>query len=242
MKRDLIHFIYFLVYLSQLWRIQRILFQKNRITILLFHDLNPEKFDLTIKILKKYYTIIDYPTFDEIMTGRRKLEGFPLLITFDDGRIRNLDLIQSFTKADIKPLLFLSTHKSRLDGVKFITSKDINTLATGFDIGAHTHTHPQLNELTQDQISEELQRSKNILESSLNTTIKTIAYPYGIYNKDTLEVMKRKDFKYGFTVDPGYNTANTHHHLFKRFDISDNPSKYEIHIKMSGIYAFLCRS
>lgn len=46
-------------------------------------------------------------------------------------------------------------------------------------IGAHTHTHPVLSQLSNDDAFEEIQRSKDILENRLARPVYHFAYPFG---------------------------------------------------------------
>jgi peptidoglycan/xylan/chitin deacetylase (PgdA/CDA1 family) len=50
---------------------------------------------------------------------------------------------------------------------------------SGVECGGHTHTHPQLDTLTQRQAEDEIYRCKSILEDHLGHNILTFAYPYG---------------------------------------------------------------
>ncbi|MFB4316962.1 polysaccharide deacetylase family protein [Actinomadura sp. 21ATH] len=51
--------------------------------------------------------------------------------------------------------------------------------AAGVEIGAHSHGHPQLDQLRDGPLREELARSRGLLEDRLGTAVTTMAYPYG---------------------------------------------------------------
>jgi peptidoglycan/xylan/chitin deacetylase (PgdA/CDA1 family) len=55
-------------------------------------------------------------------------------------------------------------------------------LQTGLmTLGAHTHTHPDLQKLTGDQVAEELDRSNELIESRTGISPRHFAYPKGIW-------------------------------------------------------------
>lgn len=58
--------------------------------------------------------------------------------------------------------------------------EELATLADrGWEIGAHTRTHPHLPELDDDGLAEELESSRRDCESHLDQPCRSFAYPYG---------------------------------------------------------------
>lgn len=49
----------------------------------------------------------------------------------------------------------------------------------GIEIGGHSHSHPQLDQLPDRRLRDELTRNKDLLEDRLATRVVTMAYPYG---------------------------------------------------------------
>jgi peptidoglycan/xylan/chitin deacetylase (PgdA/CDA1 family) len=50
---------------------------------------------------------------------------------------------------------------------------------SGVEIGAHSHTHPQLDRLPLWRLAAELRRPREVLENQLQLSVQTFAYPYG---------------------------------------------------------------
>jgi len=50
---------------------------------------------------------------------------------------------------------------------------------TGIEIGGHSHSHPQLDQLRTDELRQELRKNKALLEDMIGTPVATMAYPYG---------------------------------------------------------------
>jgi peptidoglycan/xylan/chitin deacetylase (PgdA/CDA1 family) len=87
----------------------RELIQRNRITILLFHDVAPETAAFTFQFLKKKYSLISLNDllnavdYKDLISLPRKA----LIITFDDGHIGNYRLFPLICKHKIPVSIFL---------------------------------------------------------------------------------------------------------------------------------------
>jgi peptidoglycan/xylan/chitin deacetylase (PgdA/CDA1 family) len=77
-------------------------------------------------------------------------------------------------------------------------------IASGMAIGSHTHSHQLLNQLNADRQTEELSKSRSILEQQLGTTVDVIAYPVGARDSFTTETKT-------IARDLGYRAAFSHH-------------------------------
>jgi peptidoglycan/xylan/chitin deacetylase (PgdA/CDA1 family) len=62
---------------------------------------------------------------------------------------------------------------------------------SGFSFGAHTLTHPDLTRLPRDRAEAEICRSKAIIETALGEPVRCFAYPFGRYNRQTREIVRR---------------------------------------------------
>ncbi|MFI0451644.1 polysaccharide deacetylase family protein [Actinomadura sp. 6N118] len=51
--------------------------------------------------------------------------------------------------------------------------------AHGIEIGGHSHSHPQLDQLGDAELRSELTRNRGLLEDRLGRAVTTMAYPYG---------------------------------------------------------------
>ena len=89
-------------------------------------------------------------------------------------------------KRDLTDDLALKAGVDETTYSKMLSIEDIKFLnEQGVEFGSHSHTHPILTEINQEEIYYELKHSKQILENILNKEIKTLAYPNGIYNEET---------------------------------------------------------
>jgi peptidoglycan/xylan/chitin deacetylase (PgdA/CDA1 family) len=91
----------------------------------------------------------------------------------------------------------------------------------GFEIGSHTHTHPDLTKVSEDRVRDELEISKKTLEDHLGVPVRFVSYPFGRYSKRVKEIARECGYRGGVCLS----------HPFKRgFDI--------LEIDREGIYIF----
>ena len=69
--------------------------------------------------------------------------------------------------------------------------------------GIHTNTHPRLALLSKKEQRKEIKENMDLLIKSglVENDLCTIAFPYGSFNEETLEIMKEEKIKYGFKVN-----------------------------------------
>jgi peptidoglycan/xylan/chitin deacetylase (PgdA/CDA1 family) len=71
---------------------------------------------------------------------------------------------------------------------------------TGIEIGAHSITHPQLDQLTDRQLQEELVSSKQRLEDKLGVAVPGLAYPFGYSNSAVRQAAQKAGYGYSYAV------------------------------------------
>lgn len=62
-------------------------------------------------------------------------------------------------------------------------------------IGAHTMTHPSLPDCSAHEKWNEIVKSKHVLETILGKNIDHFAYPHGDYDTETVDMVRKADFK-----------------------------------------------
>lgn len=259
----------------------RVLFQRNRTTILMYHDINPIIFEHHLVYLKKRYNIISLQEYLDAREKKLILPKYSLVIVFDDGHIGNYKLLPIFQKYSIHPTIFLTSGLvNTRRNYWFLTELDLDTLEklkhipnedrlrklkeiNGFnntkeyeqyfsltksmilemnefvDFQSHTKFHPILNKCSDSELEYELQESKSALSSLLKKEVSVIAYPNGDYDDRVILRAKECGYKYGLTVDYGFNSINQDSFKLKRLSATDNSSILELTTRVTGIWWYL---
>jgi peptidoglycan/xylan/chitin deacetylase (PgdA/CDA1 family)/glycosyltransferase involved in cell wall biosynthesis len=165
-------------------------------------------------------TPITFQDYQDFASGRRSLAEFPrrpLILTFDDGYVDNytnlLPLMQQYGYRGVLYLLgdFEVRHNQwdlavdptepRADIMSEAQKRAF--VAAGWEIGAHTLTHPHLAGLPAAEAAHEIARSKAELERRLGISIVSFAYPYGDLSAETKALVQQAGFTYAVATDSG---------------------------------------
>jgi peptidoglycan/xylan/chitin deacetylase (PgdA/CDA1 family)/glycosyltransferase involved in cell wall biosynthesis len=165
-------------------------------------------------------TPITFQDYQDFASGRRRLADFPrrpLILTFDDGYTDNytnlLPLMQQYGYRGV--LYLLGDFEVRYNQWDLATDPtepraDIMSeaqkqafVAAGWEIGAHTLTHPHLAGLPAAEAAHEIAHSKVELERRLGISVLSFAYPYGNLSPETKALVQQAGFRYAVATDSG---------------------------------------
>ena len=142
--------------------------------------------------------------------GGGELPERPVVLTFDDGYgdfySQALPLLKEhgFTGT-----LFVTTGWVGKEGEKkrMLNWRELADIErAGIEIGAHTCKHPQLDQLPENLIREELYVSKSMLEDNLGLKVPGLAYPFGYSNAKVRRVAREIGYDYGYAVGNAMTT------------------------------------
>jgi peptidoglycan/xylan/chitin deacetylase (PgdA/CDA1 family) len=88
-----------------------------------------------------------------------------------------------------------------------------------FTFGAHTVTHPALADHNAQFQENELTENRRSLQEITGQDINMLAYPYGVYNKETLQVASDLGFKAAFTTEEKTIKSNSSIYRLGRFQV-----------------------
>lgn len=151
-----------------------------------------------MKCLKENgYNVISLNELYQYYTEGTPIPKNSVVITFDDGYENNYVYAYPILKEfGYKATIFVIT--SKINETGYMTTDQLKELdKNGVDIEAHTVTHPKLGLLPTEKQLYELKESKVALESMLGRDIKYVAYPYGEFNKDTIRIVSKLNYKLG---------------------------------------------
>jgi peptidoglycan/xylan/chitin deacetylase (PgdA/CDA1 family) len=98
---------------------------------------------------------------------------------------------------------------------------------SGIEIGAHTCSHPQLDQLGENQMREELYVSKSLLEDNLGLKVPGLAYPYGYSSARVRRVAGELGYEYAYAVDNAVAAAGANRFTLPRLTVHRSTSMGE---------------
>lgn len=209
--------------------------------IFLFHDIDEASFRQTYGWISSKYNLI---SLNQCVEGLKNgsfssMPQNPAVITFDDARRGNLNLLKFEEEFDVRPVVFVSTGESRLDGSKYCSAEEVVLLKRIFDFGGHTRRHPKLPNLSSSEQFYEVKHGKDELEKLVEVPVQHFAYPYGLYSKESIRQVKKAGYESALTVDLGINYVGQDLFRLKRICLDDKMSFNELVVKSSGLWDYL---
>lgn len=134
----------------------------------------------------------------------------PVVLTFDDGYGDfYTDGLPVLKQHGFTGTLFQTTGWVGKEGEakRMLNWRELAELHdTGIEIGAHTVRHPQLDQLPEKELRDELYISKSVLEDKLGFAVPGLAYPFGYSNQKVREVARELGYTYAYSVDNAQTT------------------------------------
>lgn len=121
--------------------------------------------------------------------------------SWDDGHILDIRLAAILKKYGIAGTFYLSPKNREIKHNLLLNDQQIKQLASDFEIGSHTMTHPVMTELSLQECVSELVESKEYLEKLINKKVTSFCYPRGAFDGVIEAAVKDADYKYARTVD-----------------------------------------
>jgi peptidoglycan/xylan/chitin deacetylase (PgdA/CDA1 family) len=184
--------------------------------ILCYHRINPwykndaltvkpEEFKKQINYLisKKF----EFVHLEQYISFPNSVQKRKIVITFDDGFEDNFLFAYEILKnLSIPFIIFLTVNFIGTENLlpryknkkkdRFLTWNEIIEMSkNGVEIGSHSLTHPALTELKKEDMEKEIINSKKIIEDRISKEVKFFSYPYGVYNKEVIEVVKKAGYE-----------------------------------------------
>lgn len=141
-----------------------------------------------------------------------------VVVTFDDGYASTMLAAQILTELGIPGTVFVPTafvesgeHLSWRGIVKWArpeTAEELRPLswgdleglvASGWEVGSHTVTHPLLPNVGDGQLRSELRESRSAIESRLGSCV-SVSYPYGRADERVAAEAQRAGYEVGCTL------------------------------------------
>lgn len=200
--------------------------------------LSVEKFQKQMEILnnEKFYTIT-LEELENFLQGKIALPRNSVLITFDDGYKSNYIYAypilrkNNFNASVFMITDFINYEPTRFNpkGLQYFSWLEMADSKEVFEFAAHTHNLHRLDTYMKSyvvikdrtEILKDLKINKELLDTSF------FAYPYGQYKQETLDILKKLDFRLAFTTEVGYANETSNPLEVSRFGITPETSLEE---------------
>jgi peptidoglycan/xylan/chitin deacetylase (PgdA/CDA1 family) len=171
-----------------------------------FLRVRPEAFRAQLRLLLAAgFEIVTVGEFAERSGGRKPPPGI-VALSFDDGMDDNHSVVLPLLREHgLRATVYVTTGligkpnpwMAPESGARMMTVDELGELAdAGFEIGAHTVSHPDLSRLGFDECLREMRESRDELERMLGVEVRTFAYPSCHYGRAAVEAARAA----GFTV------------------------------------------
>jgi peptidoglycan/xylan/chitin deacetylase (PgdA/CDA1 family) len=139
-------------------------------------------------------------TVEELARGLRGEMHLPpraVALTFDDGFADNADALAVLLDRSLRATLYVTT--GYVGGEDMLSAAGVRELAgiEGLQLGAHSVSHPRLDELSATEVAEEVRASRAALEDMTGRAITSFAYPHGNHHRGVRAAV----------VDAGFTSA-----------------------------------
>lgn len=142
-----------------------------------------------------------------VLRGERQAARPPVLVTFDDGFADVAPAVEQVLLDGLAATVFITTGALGTSGM--LTSREVEALARLGDrveLGAHSVTHPRLDELDRHSVESEVSDSKAALEDLVGARVRSFAYPHGAYHRGVQAAVRDA----GFTAAAAVKNALSH--------------------------------
>ena len=204
--------------------------RRGRRVVLCYHSIHPSKgfasatpvlFEEQIEWLQDHCEIVSFSSISQLppaANGDRPV----VAITFDDGYADNHAYALPILLAhDVRATIFVTTGlldrdpevvdrfrrlwSASTDEVRGLSWSQVSELReSGFEIGAHTRSHPKLSMIGEARAAEEISSSKATIEDHLEEPVLVFAYPFGKprehLSEETVALVGRSGFDSAATV------------------------------------------
>jgi len=140
--------------------------------------------------------------------GHGVLPARPVVLTFDDGyRDFHEVALPVLQRYGFVATVFVTTGWIEEGGAgpggparMLSWSQLAELVAAGMEVGAHTRSHPQLDQIPAERASQELAASKDELEQRLGGPVPGMAYPFGYSSGRVRRQARQVGYDYAFAV------------------------------------------
>ena len=153
-------------------------------------------------VRRGYHAVTLQQVFDS-WRGAKKLPSKPIVFSFDDGYLSQVTNALPVLKARRWPGV-LNLEFRNLQPVWGIRPPGVRKLlAAGWELGAHTLTHPDLTKVDAARLREEVTGSRTAIRKMFHVPVNFFCYPAGRYDAAVIAAVQQAGYLGATTTDYG---------------------------------------
>jgi poly-beta-1,6-N-acetyl-D-glucosamine N-deacetylase len=230
---------------------------KNSAVVFMYHKFGISKYPSTsVKIdqfdahLKEFskskYSVESVEFIIDTIINDGKLPNNTIGISIDDADKSFYEVgWPKFKEMGFPVTLFVNTSTIHENNKNYLNWDQIRELANeGVSIGAHSHSHYHMADLSIDEVRDEIEISNNIFLKELGSIPPLFAFPYGEANEEIINLLKEYKFKVAFGQHSGVINETSNLYYLPRFSLNERYAeidrvKFAANAKGLGIYDFI---
>lgn len=232
------------------YKVRRFFIARQEIVVLMYHSVgNSKTFAQQIRYLKnKHYHFLTTEELQREISGATSVKSSvfnnfnkAVLLTFDDGYTDFMtNVLPVLEKEQIPAVVFVHTNRSSENFSHSLPLMDWDEVRTlkqkGVEIGNHSHFHPNMKNLTREEMQAEINNSEEIFSREIGLVPKIFAYPAGKYNQQVIEVLRENNYWLAFTIDEGVVDLEGGPLKIKRIGIDNCTGWLEFRLKLTPAF------
>ena len=230
---------------------------KNSAVIFMYHKFGISKYPSTSvtidqldahinELSKNKYNIKSLDYIVDTIINDGELPNNTIGISIDDADRSFLKTAwPKFKEKNMAVTLFVNTSTIVKNNKNYLNWDEIRLLKKeGVSIGAHSHTHNHMPDLSTEEIKKEIEKSNKIFLREIGEIPNIFAYPYGEADERIIELLKEYKFKVAFGQHSGVINETSNMYYLPRFSLNEKYGEIDRVIfaasaKGLGVYDFI---
>ncbi|MEE9119350.1 MAG: polysaccharide deacetylase family protein [Calditrichia bacterium] len=203
------------------------------------------QFERQMRFLKESnYRVISLDNLVDGLGGKSQIPENAVVVTFDDGfESSYYNALPVLTRYNIPATMFIVSDRvgSSNDWMlsrgfphrKIMSWSQLRELTdAGICLGSHTQNHPDLTELSNGSVRDEVRISKQILEDAIGKSVSYFAYPYGLFNQKVQNAVEEAGYRAACSTRSGFNGCDIDHFALRRIAVYGGDSLWKFSRKI----------
>ena len=230
---------------------------KNSAVVFMYHKFGISKYpstNITLDQFDKHLTEFSKPIYNvkpidyivDTIINDGNLPNNTIGISVDDADQSFItNAWPKFKEKGLPVTLFVATSAIGKNNKNYLNWDEIRQLkAEGVTIGAHSHTHGHLTDLTFDKWKTDIEKSNKIFLKEIGEIPTLYAHPYGESDDKIFDLLKKYKYKVAFGQHSGAINETSNFYYLPRFSLNERYGeidrvKFTASVKGLGVYDFI---